>query len=87
MRALGFDVDAELLTFLVEVAPLETERPCGLGNVVPVGLELRQDNLTLESRHTIGEWTTEFAGTAGAAVTSGKNLPCSRAIHDIISQQ
>ena len=55
MRALGFDVDAELLTFLVEVTPLETERPCGLGNVMPVRLEFREDDLALEGGHAIGQ--------------------------------
>jgi hypothetical protein len=53
--AFGFDVDAELLAFLVEVTPFETKCPCGLGDVVSVGLEFREDNLALEGRHPIGQ--------------------------------
>ena len=55
MRALGFDVDAELLTFLVEVASLEAERPCGLRDVISVGLEFREHDLALEGGHAIGQ--------------------------------
>src|SRR5262245_9663617 len=93
MRALGFDVDAELLTFLVEVASLEAEYACGLGDVIPVGLEFREHDLAFEGHHTIREGAAACTEADlkvrryGVHVTSRENLPRGRTINHIISQQ
>jgi len=55
LSALLLDVDPELLSFLVEMAALESERFGRICDVVAVTLELRKNNIPLKLLYAIGQ--------------------------------
>ena len=53
-------MDAQLLTFLVEMAALETEGAGSVRNIVMMTIELKEDFGALKSEHALGEWTVRM---------------------------
>ena len=78
-------LDTQLLTLLVEMAALETEGAGGMGNVVVMTIELKQDFGALKSEHTLGElagrmWTSQnwSCGVNWIEAPSCNAEPCGR---------
>jgi len=46
-------IDSKLLTLLVQVTPLESQRLCCVGYVVMIALQFRQDSLAFKTGHTL----------------------------------
>src|SRR5690349_21390292 len=79
LTALGFQVDAELLTFLIKVAALEAERTRGLRDAVAVRAQLREDRFALERRDAFGQRTARD-GAVERRAPARQHLPHGRRI-------
>src|SRR5262245_51260754 len=65
---LSLHVDAELLTLLVQVAALETERAGGFRRAMSVRIQLLENHLTLVRLDTLGERAGRSPAVARAAL-------------------
>jgi hypothetical protein len=50
-------MDTQLLTFLIEMAALETEGAGSVRNIVMMTIELKEDFGALKSKHALSKWT------------------------------